>query len=183
MLKNKFVLKAGKTKYTKGTKSNKKQIIFTRDLHVLSERTTKFFFLRVVSWCMQTLQRARNVLKLNSQISQNGTSVHYLFFVVNIPLLTFSYRNFFRYLFVLTYFDSSRRHTNATTHATGTQIVRAKMTSLDAIFCWGNKSSSCSLARFCRRKHKNSTDHASRSWKIWVRLVGKSTILQTLCCA
>ena len=144
---------------------------------VLSARSAKFFFLRFFSWRMQTLQRARNVLRLNSQISQNGTFVHYLFFVLNIPLLTFSYRNFFRYLFVLTYFDSSRRHTNATTHATGTQIVRAKMTSLDAIFCWGNKSSFCSLARFCRRKHKNSTDHASRSWKIWARLVGKSTIL------
>ena len=140
-----------------------------------------FFF--TFSWRMQTLQRARNVLRLNSQISQNGPFVHYLFFVLNIPLLTFSYRNFYRYLFVLTYFDSSRRHTNATTHATGTQIVRAKMTSLDAIFCRGNKSSSCSLARFCRRKHKNSTDHASRSRKIWARLVGKSTILQMLCCA
>ena len=62
---------------------------------------------------------------------------------------------FSRYLFVLTYFDSSRRHTHATTHVTGTQIVRAKMTSLDAIFCRGNKSSSRSLARFSRRKHKN----------------------------
>ena len=103
---------------------------------------------------MQTLQRARNVWRLNSQISQDGTFVHYPFFVLNIPLFTFSYRIFSRYLFVLTYFDSSRRHTNATTHATGTQIVRAKMTSLDAIFCWGNKSSSCSLARFCRRKQK-----------------------------
>ena len=39
-------------------------------------------------------------------------------------------------------------------HATGTQIVRAKMTPLAAIFCRGNKSSSRSLARFCRRKHK-----------------------------
>ena len=55
---------------------------------------------------------------------------------------------------VLTYFDCSRRHTHATTHATGTQIVRDKMTSLDAIFCRGNKSSSRSLARFCRRKQK-----------------------------
>ena len=44
---------------------------------------------------MQTLQRARNVLRLNSQISQNGTFVHYLFFVLNIPLFTFSYRYFF----------------------------------------------------------------------------------------
>ena len=81
-------------------------------------------------------------------------------------LFTFSYRNFFfRYLFVLTYFDSSRRHTHATTHATGTQIVRAKMTSLDAIFYRGNMSRSRSHARFCRRKHKKSTARASRSWK------------------
>ena len=69
---------------------------------------------------------------------------------------------FFRYLFVLTYFDSSRRHTHATTHATGTQIVRAKMTSLDAIFCRGNNSSSRSLARFYRRKHKKSKSRAFR---------------------
>ena len=54
---------------------------------------------------------------------------------------------------------------NATTHATGTQIVRAKMRSLDAIFCRGNKSSSRSLFRFCHRKHKTSTARASRSWK------------------
>ena len=93
------------------------------------------------------------------------------FFVLNIllfNLFTFSYRNFFfRYLFVLTYFDSSRRHTHATTHATGTQIVRAKMTSLDAIFYRGNmsRSRSRSHARFCRRKHKKSTARASRSWK------------------
>ena len=56
----------------------------------------------------------------------------------------------------------------ATTHATGTKIVRAKMTLLDGIFCRGNKSSSRSLARFCsfcRRKHKKSTARASRSWK------------------
>ena len=39
----------------------------------------------------------------------------------------------------------------ATTHATRTQIVRTKMTSPDAIFCRGNKSSSRSLASFCRR--------------------------------
>ena len=46
--------------------------------------------------------------------------------------------------------DTRTRHW----HATGTQIVRAKMTSLDAIFCRGKKSSFRSLARFCRRKHK-----------------------------
>ena len=49
---------------------------------------------------------------------------------------------FFRYLLVLTYFKSPLRHTHATTNATGTQIVRAKITSLDAIFSSGNKSSS-----------------------------------------
>ena len=68
----------------------------------------------------------------------------YPFFVLNIllfTLFTFSYRNFFsRYLFVFTYFDSSRRHTHATTHATGTQIVRAKMMSPDAIFSAGETS-------------------------------------------
>ena len=113
-------------------------------------------FLCFLSWRMQTLQRARNVWRLNSQISQDGTFVHYPFFVLNIllfTLFTFSYRNFFRYLFVLTCFDSSRGYTHATTRSTATQLVRAKMTWLDAIFCGGNKSSSRSLARFCRRRH------------------------------
>ena len=127
-------------------------------------RTTKFFFLFCfLSWRMETLQGARNVWRLNSQISQDGTFVHYPFFVLNIPLftlLTFSYRNFFP-LFVC--FEILWQL--ATTHATGTQIVRAKMTSLDAIFCRGNKSSSHSLARFCRRIHKKSTVRTSRSWK------------------
>ena len=80
---------------------------------VLSAYTTKFllFFLCFLSWRLQTLQRARNVRRLISQISQDGTFVHYPLFVLNIPLFTFSYRNFFRYLCVLTHFDSSRRHT------------------------------------------------------------------------
>ena len=129
-----------------------------------------FFFTFFFSWRMQTLQRARNVLRLNSQISQNGTFVHYPFFCIEHSFVYFLLSEFFPLFVCLTYFDSSRRHTNATTHATGTQIVRAKMTSLDAIFCRGNKSSSCSLARFCRRKDRNSTDRASRSWKIWTRL-------------
>ena len=127
---------------------------------VLSARTTIFFFYVLF----------HGVCKPCNEL-ETSWDWHYLFFVLNIPLFTFSYRIFSRYLFVLTYFDSSRRHTNATTHATGTQIVRAKMTSLDAIFCRGNKSSSCSLARFCRRKDRNSTDRASRSWKIWARLI------------
>ena len=78
-----------------------------------------------------------------TNITKKGTSVPYPFFVLNIllfTLFTFSYRNFFSlYLFVLTYFDSSRRHTHATTHAIGTQIVRAKMMSPDAIFLQGKQ--------------------------------------------
>ena len=77
---------------------------------------------------------------------------------------------FFRYLFVLTYFDSSRGHK----HATGTQIVPAKMMSLDVIFCRGNKSSPRSLTRFCCRKHKNVPLKLRTHEKIWARLVGKS---------
>ena len=37
-----------------------------------------------------------------------------------------------------------------------------------------NKSSSRSLARFCRRKHKNSTAALRARGKIWAPLVGKS---------
>ena len=80
--------------------------------------TTKFFiFLCFISWRMQTLQRARNFWRLNSQISQHGNFVHYPFFVLNIPLFTllyftFSYRNFFP-LFVC--FDTLWQL--ATTHA------------------------------------------------------------------
>ena len=58
------------------------------------------------------------------------------------------------------------------------QIVRSKMTSLDAIFCSGNKSSSRSLARFCRRKQQKNLPLALRAReKIWPRLVGKSNCL------
>ena len=57
-----------------------------------------FIFWCFLSWRMQTLQRARNVWRLNSQISQDDTFVHCPFFVLNVLffiLFTFSYRNFF----------------------------------------------------------------------------------------
>ena len=57
------------------------------------------FTAQPLSALMKTLQRARNVWSLNSQISQDGTFVHYPFFVLSIPLFTlftFSYRDFFR---------------------------------------------------------------------------------------
>ena len=103
-----------------------------------------FYFLCFLSWCMQALQRflciwtplmkgpARNVWRLNTQTSQEGTFVHYPFFVLNIPLFTlfsFSYRNFFP-LFIC--FDILWRL--VTTHATGTQIVRAKWRHLMRFF-------------------------------------------------
>ena len=117
---------------------------------------------------MPTFQRAQNVWKLNSQISQDGTFVHYLFFVLNIllfTLFTFSYQNFFL-LFVC--FDilwqPAMTHTRDNTPDRDPNSC-AKMTSLDAIFCRGNKSSSRSLACFCHRKHKKSTARTSRSWK------------------
>ena len=127
-----------------------------------------FVFLCFLSWRMQTFQRAQKVWRLNSQISQDGTFVYYPFFVLNIllfTLFTFSYLNFFL-LFVC--FDI--RWQLETTHACNNTpdrdaILRAKMTSLDAIFCRGNKSSSSSLARFCRRKHKKSNAQALRAWK------------------
>ena len=68
-------------------------------------------------------------------------------------------------IFVFLYVDSSRWHTHATTHQTGMPIACTKMTSLDAIFCRGNKSSSHSLARFCHRKHKKSNAQALHLWK------------------
>ena len=74
-----------------------------RTCFVLSVRTilqSSLLFLCFLSWPMQTLQRAWNFWRLNSQISQHGNFVHYPFFVLNIPLFTllyftFSYRNFF----------------------------------------------------------------------------------------
>ena len=62
---------------------------------VLSARSAKFFFLRFFSWRMQTLQRARNVLRLNSQISQNGTFVHYPFFCIEHSFVYFLLSEFF----------------------------------------------------------------------------------------
>ena len=107
---------------------------------------------------------ARNVCRLNSQISQDSTFVHYPFFVLNITLFTFSYRNFctlFVSFDILWQLPTTHPRDNT---PTGTQIVRAKMTSLEMTFCRGNKSSSRSPLS-CRRKHKKSTARASRSWK------------------
>ena len=139
------------------------------DLFVLSARTSKFLFFYVFF---------HGACKPFNEPKKSGDWTHKyhkmaLLFITHFLYWTFSYLLyllsligiFFCYLFVLTYVDSLWRHTHATTHPTGMQILRVKMTSLDAIFRRGNKSSSSSLARFCRRKHKKSTAQALRSWK------------------
>ena len=79
------------------------------------------------------------------KIWQDGTFFLYPFFVLNIPFYLLYFLSLIWILFPLfVCFDTLWQL--ATTHATGTQIVRAKMTSLDAISCRGNKSSSRSLA-------------------------------------
>ena len=136
---------------------------------VLSACTSKFLFFYVFF---------HGACKPFNEPKKSGDWTHKyhkmaLLFITHFLYWTFSYLLyllsligiFFCYLFVLTYVDSSWRHTHATTHPIGMQILRNKMTSLDAIFRRGNKSSSSSLACFCRRKHKKSTAQASRSWK------------------
>ena len=165
------------------------------DLFLFRARSLhSFLYIIFLSWRIQTLQRAWNVWRLNSQISQDGTFVHYRFLYWTFFYLIYllSLMGIFFPLFVcfdirwqlattLFYFIYLLSLIGifffplfvcfdilwqlATTHATGTQIVRAKMTSLDAIFYRGNMSRSRSHARFCRRKHKKSTARASRSWK------------------
>ena len=46
---------------------------------------------------------------------------------------------------------------HATTHATGTQIVRAKMTSLDAIFCGETSRTPALSLAFAAGKNEKST--------------------------
>ena len=107
---------------------------------------------------------APNVWRVNSQVSHDATFVHYPFFIWNVPLFSLFIKLslsgiFFRYLFVLRYFDSSQRNTHTTIHQTGTQISSRQN---DAKYCRGNKSSFRSLAHFCRRKHKK-TYHSHQS--------------------
>ena len=75
----------------------------------------------------------------------------------------------------MSYFDSSRRHT--TTHATGTRIVRAKMTSFDAIFCRGSKWSSALSLAFAAENIKNLPFALRAREKVWARLVDKSNMM------
>ena len=93
-----------------------------------------------LSWRIQTLQRFLRtwtpLMKGQAQTSGDWTDKYHktaLLFITRPLYWTFLYLLsfigiFFRYPFVLTYFDGSRRHTHAMTQVTGSQIVRAKMT-------------------------------------------------------
>ena len=136
-----------------------------------------FVFLCFLSWRMQTFQRAQKVWRLNSQISQDGTFVYYPFFVLNIllfTLFTFSYLNFFYYLFVLTYVDSSRRHTHVTTHPTRMQYFAPKWRHLMRFFAGATSRALALLLAFAAGNIKNLTRRLCAHEKIWARLVGKS---------
>ena len=136
-----------------------------------------FVFLCFLSWRMQTFQRAQKVWRLNSQISEDGTFVYYPFFVLNIllfTLFTFSYLNFFYYLFVLTYVDSSRRHTHVTTHPTRMQYFAPKWRHLMRFFAGATSRALALLLAFAAGNIKNLTRRLCAHEKIWARLVGKS---------
>ena len=147
---------------------------------------------------MQTLQgflrtwtplkdQARNVWRLNSQISQDGTFVHYTFFVLNIPLFTFSYRIFF---FDICLFWHTLTARDDTRDRDAISSRQNDVTWCEFFFCCfccfvvvvfffrENKSSSSSLARFCSRKHKKIyCSHRLRAReKNWDRLLGKSGV-------
>ena len=99
--------------------------------------TKSLFFQRFLSWRMQTLQRGRIVWRLNSQISQDGTFVHY-------PFLYWTFLYLVYLLSLIKFFSVNTRYRNA---------ISSRQ---NAIFCRVNKSSSSlslSLACFCRRKH------------------------------
>ena len=115
-------------------------------------------YLLELDWIIMKGQAQKHLeIKLTNITRRHFCSLPYFFIDHSFnTLFTFSNRNF---VSVLTYFDSSWWH------ATGTQIVRTKITSLDLNFCSGNKSSFHSLAHFCSRKHKKSATRVSCSWK------------------
>ena len=115
------------------------------DLFCFARALQSFYFLRFLSWCMQALQRflriwtplmkgqVQNVWKLNSQKWQDGTFVHYPFFILNIPFYLLYLLSLIGILFSLFIcFDILWQL--VTTHATGTQIVRAKWRHLMRFF-------------------------------------------------
>ena len=109
---------------------------------VLSARTTKFLFFMFSFMVYATLQRflriwtplmkgqAQNIWRLNSQIWQDSTFVHCPLFVLNIPFYLLSLIGILFSLFIC--LDIFWRL--VTTHATGTQIVRAKWRHLMRFF-------------------------------------------------
>ena len=139
-----------------------------------------FFFF----WALDILPSPSTCNPLPSTLDQKANSVlsnheqFYWFDLIkfNCLLFTFctvSYRNFSPYFFVLTNFDSSWRHTHATTHVSGKQEICAETTHLIRfLFCRGNKYSSRCLAGFYRKKTQNLPLALRTCEKNWTRLVG-----------
>ena len=130
---------------------------------VLSARTTKFLFFMFSFMVYATLQRflriwtplmkgqAQNIWRLNSQIWQDSTFVHCPLFVLNIPFYLLSLIGILFSLFIC--LDIFWRL--VTTHATGTQIVRAKWRHLMRFFA-GETSRALTLS-FAVAKNLSST--------------------------
>ena len=112
---------------------------------------------------------------LYSNTKPSANAFQWAFFLPPFEYFTkagFSWQPWSEYM---SYFDSSRRHT--TTHATGTRIVRAKMTSFDAIFCRGSKWSSALSLAFAAENIKNLPFALRAREKVWARLVDKSNMM------
>ena len=97
-------------------------------------------YLLELDWIIMKGQAQKHLeIKLTNITRRHFCSLPYFFIDHSFnTLFTFSYRNF---VSVLTYFDSSWWY------ATGTQIVRTKITSLDLNFCSGNNQVKLSLSR------------------------------------
>ena len=155
-------------------------------LVVLWARTTKFFFFFYVFFhgvckhCNDSYVLELHWWRARPETSGDWTHKYHqtaLLFITRFLYWTFLYLLyllsligiFFRYLFVLIYLDGSRRHTHATTHSTRTQIVRAKMTSLDGFFAGKQVE-----LTFVGENIKNLPLALHAREIIWARLVGKS---------
>ena len=127
---------------------------------------------------MPTFQQAQNVWKLNSQISQDGTFVHYLFFVLNIllfTLFTFSYQNFFL-LFVC--FDilwqPAMTHTRDNTPDRDPNSLRQNDAKMMRFFAGETSRALALLLAFAAENIKNLLLALHTREKIWAWLVSKS---------
>ena len=129
---------------------------------------------------MQTLQLARNVWRLNSQISQDGTFVHYPFFCIEHSFVYFLLSDFFP---LSVCFDILWQL--ATTHARDNTRYRDANSSRQNDVTWcdffaGETSRALALSlAFPAENIKIYRSRFALVKKNWTRLVGKSTSAPT----